>query len=150
VSASRYFLEGVSHTFHGRDVFAPVAAHLSRGVAPARMGKPVADYLRLAYETPVRTARRAWTGAVLKVDHFGNLITNFRPAEFPQVSAGRFDMAVGTRRVNRLARNYAECEPGELFVIEGSSGFLEVSLSQAPASKRLGCGVGAPVELTVW
>lgn len=150
VTATRYFLENVSHTFHGRDVFAPVAAHLASGIAPARMGKPVQDYLRLAYETPIRTARRAWTGTILKVDHFGNLITNLRPADFPQVAAGRFDLAIGVEHVTRAAGNYAECAPGELFVIEGSSGFLEVSLSQASAARRLGCAVGAPVELTVW
>jgi S-adenosylmethionine hydrolase len=150
VTASRYFLGNVSRTFHGRDVFAPVAAHLANGVAPSRFGKPVTDYLRLDFDTPVRTGKRVWTGAVLKVDHFGNLITNFRPENFPQVRAGRFVMAAGMERIGRLAQNYAECAPGELFLIEGSSGFLEISLSQASAAKRLGCASGSPLELTVY
>ncbi len=150
ITSPKYRLEAVSRTFHGRDVFAPAAAHLAEGVPASRFGKLIVDYLRLDYDKPVRTARRAWTGAVLKVDHFGNLVTNFRPVDFPQVAAGRFEMAVGMERIGRLAHNYAECGPGEAFVIEGSSGYLEVSLSQDSAARRLGCAAGAPVELTVW
>jgi S-adenosylmethionine hydrolase len=58
-------------------------------------------------------------------------------------------VAIGLETVHRLARNYAECGPGELFLIVGSSGYLEVSSSQASAAKMLGCGVGAPVELRI-
>jgi len=147
ITAEKYFLKPVSQTFHGRDIFAPVGAHLARGVAPARMGKLITDYLRLHFERPVRTARRAWTGAVLKIDRFGNLITNFPAAEFPDLQKRPFEMSIGLETVNRTARNYAESGPGELFVIVGSSGYLEVSASQASAAKMLGCGVGAPVEL---
>jgi len=149
VTAERYFRQPVSQTFHGRDIFAPVAAHLARGIAPARMGKLITDYMRLHFERPVRTARRGWTGTVLKIDRFGNLITNFAASEFAEVEKRPFEMAVGLETVRRLARNYAECGPGELFVIGGSSGYLEISSSQASAAKILGCGVGAPVELRI-
>lgn len=150
VTNDRFFLKPVSQTFHGRDVFSPVAAHLARGTPPARFGKLIQDYLRLEFEKPVRSGKRLWTGSVLKIDNFGNLITNFQMSEFPQLAERPFEMAIGLERVQRLARNYAENPPGELFVIEGSSGFLEVSLSQASAAKRLGCGVGAPAELTIY
>ncbi len=150
ITNAKYFLKEVSQTFHGRDVFAPVAAHLSKGAPVARLGKVIDNYLKLDFETPVHTARRAWTGQVLKVDHFGNLVTNFRVADFPKIAAGRFEMAIGMERVGRLAHNYAECAPGELFAIEGSTGYLEVSLGQASASKRLGCAAGAPVEVTMY
>ena len=113
------------------------------------MGKSVGDYMRLHFEKPVRTARRGWTGAVLKIDRFGNLITNFASEEFSGLEKRPFEMSVGLETVHRLARNYAECGPGELFVIAGSSGYLEVSSSQASAAKVLGCGVGAPVELRI-
>ena len=113
------------------------------------MGKLIADYMRLHFEKPVRTARRGWTGAVLKIDRFGNLVTNFPAGEFPDSEKRPFEMSVGLETVGRLARNYAECGPGELFVIAGSSGYLEVSSSQASAAKMLGCGVGAPVELRI-
>jgi S-adenosylmethionine hydrolase len=149
ITADRYFLKPVSQTFHGRDIFAPVGAHLARGVAPAKMGKLITDYLRLHYEQPVRTARRGWTGAVLKIDRFGNLITNFPAVEFPEIHKRPFEMSVGLETVRHLAHHYAECGPGELFVIVGSSGYLEVSATQASAAKILGCGVGAPLELRI-
>src|SRR5436190_23285937 len=72
---AKYFLHPVSRTFHGRDVFAPVAAHLASGVPPARFGKMIDDYMKLSIDKPVRTGKRVWTGAILKVDRFGNLIT---------------------------------------------------------------------------
>jgi len=149
ITSEKYFLKPVSQTFHGRDIFAPVGAHLARGIAPAKMGKQITDYLRLHFERPVRTARRAWTGAVLKIDRFGNLVTNFPAEEFPDLQKRPFEMSIGLETVNRLARNYAESGPGQLFVIVGSSGYLEVSASQASAAKMLGCGVGAPVELRI-
>jgi S-adenosylmethionine hydrolase len=149
INAERYFLKAVSQTFHGRDVFSPAGAHLARGVAPAKMGKPIADYMRLQIERPVRTARRGWTGTVLKIDRFGNLITNFPAEDFPDLEKRPFAVSLGLETVHRLARSYAECAPGEVFVIIGSSGYLEVSSSQASAAKMLGCGVGAPVELRI-
>ena len=149
ITSEKYFLKPVSQTFHGRDIFAPVGAHLARGIAPAKMGKAIGDYMRLHFERPVRTARRGWTGAVVKIDRFGNLVTNFPAGEFPDLEKRPFEISVGLETVGRLARNYAECGPGELFVIVGSSGYLEVSSSQASAAKMLGCGVGAPVELRI-
>jgi len=147
--SEKYFLKPVSRTFHGRDIFAPVGAHLARGLAPAKFGKLITDYMRLNFEKPVRTARRGWTGTILKIDRFGNLITNFPAADFPDLETRPFELSVGLQTVTRFARNYAECRPGELFLIVGSSGYLEVSASQASAAKMLGCGVGAPVELRI-
>lgn len=149
VTAEKYFLKPVSRTFHGRDIFSPVGAHLARGVAPARMGKTITDYLRQHFEKPVRTARRGWTGTILKIDRFGNLITNFPVEDFSDLDQRSFEMSVGMEIVRRMAQNYAECGPGELFVIAGSSGYFEVSSSQASAAKILGCEAGAPVELRI-
>jgi S-adenosylmethionine hydrolase len=150
ITAEKYFLQPVSRTFHGRDIFAPVAAHLARGARPASFGKRIDDYLKRDFERPVRTGKRAWTGTVLHIDHFGNLITNYRLEEFPQLSERRFVLAAGFQAIERLVGTYGEGERGELVLIEGSSGFLEISLDQAPAAKILGCGVGAPLELTIY
>jgi S-adenosylmethionine hydrolase len=150
ITSSRYFRKPVSNTFHGRDIFSPVAAHLARGIEPARFGKLIEDYLRLSFDKPVRTARRAWTGAILKVDRFGNIVTNFSAEDFPDLDKRPFEMAAGPQRVAVLARNYAECPPGTLFLILGSSGYYEISASQASAAKMLGCAAGAPLELTVF
>jgi S-adenosylmethionine hydrolase len=150
ITADRYFLKPVSQTFHGRDVFAPSAAHLASGVTPARFGKPVNDYLRMQLENPSRTGKRAWTGLVLKIDRFGNLITNFRGAEFPDLPLRPFELHIGVRKVDRLVTNYAAAEPGEIFLIVGSSGFLEVAANQGNAARLLGCGTGAPAELNIY
>ena len=146
----KYFRQDVSRTFHGRDIFAPVAAHLASGVRPAQLGKKVADPLQLALPVPERTSRRGFTGTILKVDHFGNLITNFLSSDFPAIQTSPFEAVVGLETVRRLALHYSECDPGEYCMIEGSSGYLEISLSQDSAAKRLGCSSGAPVELTLF
>jgi len=149
ISNARYFLPAVSQTFHGRDIFAPAAAHLAGGTAPARFGKPIADYLRLNFDKPARTGRRIWTGAVLKVDRFGNLVTNFALEDFPDLDKREFEMAAGPQRIGVLARHYAERGPGEAFLIVGSAGYYEISVGQASAAKLLGCAAGAPLELTL-
>ena len=150
VTNAKYFLQPVSRTFHGRDVFAPVAAHLANRVSPAKMGKPIDDYLRPHSLKPERTARRGWTGSVLKVDRFGNLITSFHASEFPRALEGAFEMTVGLQSVNRLAANYQQFGPGAVFAIVGSSGYLEISAGQGSAAKVLGVAAGAPIELTIF
>ena len=150
ISSEKYFLKNVSRTFHGRDIFSPVAAHVAAGVPPARLGKLIDDYLRLNFEKPVRTGRRAWTGAILKIDRFGNMITNFHQADYPHLAERPFEFAVGLAKISKLAATYAESNPGDLFAVWGSSGYVEISSNQASAAKILGCGVGAPVELTVY
>lgn len=150
ITAERYFRKPVSQTFHGRDIFAPVAAHLAKGVAASRFGRLVSDYLRLAFEKPQRTGKRYWTGTVLKIDRFGNLISNYHVDDFPDIGARTFELAAGPHRIQRLARSYAECAPGEPFLIVGSSGYYEVSVNQGHAAKLLGFGVGAPLDLTLY
>lgn len=150
VTANRFFLKPVSDTFHGRDVFAPVAAHLAKGTPPARFGKAITDYCRLRFEKPVRTGKRVWQGAVIKIDAFGNLITNFHISEFPAVQTRLFELTAGQQRVPKLLRTFAEGSLGEVVLVVGSSGYLELVSNQGSAAKMTGCGVGAPVELTVY
>jgi S-adenosylmethionine hydrolase len=150
ITNERYFLKPLSRTFHGRDVFAPVAAHLASGVTPAKFGKAIDDYLRLALPQPTRTGKHSWTGSILKVDRFGNLITNLHVDEFPRVRTSAFALNVGLQTVSRLALTFTEAGLGELFVLVGSSGYLEVATNQGSAAKALGCGAGSPVELTVY
>ncbi|HXP85070.1 MAG TPA: SAM-dependent chlorinase/fluorinase [Bryobacteraceae bacterium] len=149
ITNPKVMLSRVSRTFHGRDVFAPAAAHLARKTPPARFGKLVRDAVRSAALTPARTARNQWTGRVLKTDRFGNLITNFHVDSFADVKTQPFELRVGLERIHRLALTYSETELGEVFVIAGSSGYLEVAANQGDAAKITGCGVGAPVELEV-
>jgi S-adenosylmethionine hydrolase len=149
ISNGKYFRQPVSRTFHGRDIFAPVAAHLAAGVTPAQFGKRIEDYLKPAFDRPQRAGKRTWNGQVLKIDRFGNIITNFRADEFPNLEMQNVVFSVGPQEVTVIARNYAETGPGELFAIVGSSGYYEISIAQASAAKRIGCVAGGPVELWI-
>jgi S-adenosylmethionine hydrolase len=150
IANERYYRKPVSRTFHGRDIFAPVAAHLCAGVLPSKMGKPIEDYLRPAFEKPLRSGKRTWNGRILKIDRFGNIVTNFHVDDFPDLERRSFVMAVGPTEISVITRNYAEAGPGELFVIVGSSGYLEVSVGQGSAAKAIGCVTGAAAELTLY
>jgi len=150
ISNQRYFRQPVSRTFHGRDIFAPVAAHLSAGLAAPRLVKRIDDYLRPGFLKPQRTGKRTWAGQILHIDRFGNLVTNFHASDFPDLEALNVCVAIGPQQVSVVARNYDECGPGELFLIVGSSGYVEVSLNQASAARAIGCETGAPAELMVW
>src|SRR5579871_3348094 len=96
ITNQRYFLKPLSQTFHGRDVFAPVAAHLAAGIPAARFGPAISDFLHLDFNQPTRRDKGAWTGCVLKTDRFGNMITNFHIDQFPDLKARPFELKIGT------------------------------------------------------
>src|SRR5271170_4718733 len=114
ISNGQLFRKKVSKTFHGRDVFAPAAAHLSKGLAPARFGKVIQDSVRSFLLKPTRLSRHDWSGTVLKTDRFGNLITNFRVDEFPDVLQRPIELRAGLERITRLAGTYSDTAIGEL------------------------------------
>jgi len=147
ITASRFFGRPVSRTFHGRDIFAPVAAHLANGLAPDEFGNRVGDPLRPGFSKPTSTGPKTWAATILKVDRFGNLITNLHSESWQRLAAEPFEMRVGTCLVTRMASNYGEMEPGDPFVIMGSGGFLEVSLNQGSAANATGVRSGDRVEL---
>jgi hypothetical protein len=150
ITASRYFREPVSRTFHGRDIFAPVAAALAngaRGLAPAEIGPRIGDYQRLNFAKPAQTGPRTWIGTILKADRFGNLITNFPSETWQRITTQPFEMKVGARAVSRMASNYAEMPEGEPFVIAGSAGFWEISVNRESAAKAVGAASGDTLEL---
>jgi S-adenosyl-L-methionine hydrolase (adenosine-forming) len=144
----KYFRQPVSRTFHGRDIFSPCGAHLAMGVKPAMLGKLIHDHLRPLFMKPIRSGKRTWSGAILKIDHFGNLITNLHIDEFPDLKLRPVEVQAGLCTIRRIALTYATTEPEEVFAIIGSSGYLEISMNQSSAAKQLGCGIGAPVDLT--
>jgi S-adenosyl-L-methionine hydrolase (adenosine-forming) len=147
ITAFRYFRQPVSRTFHGRDIFAPVAAHLANGLEPTEFGSPICDPARLGFAKPTRSGPTTWSGTILKLDHFGNLITNFDSATWRRLATEPFEMNVGGILISRMASNYAEMQSGGLFVIEGSAGFLEVSVNQGSAAKTTSTRSGDTVEL---
>ncbi|HSW49811.1 MAG TPA: SAM-dependent chlorinase/fluorinase [Bryobacteraceae bacterium] len=147
ITAERYFRRPVSRTFHGRDIFAPVAAHLARGVAPARFGRLISDYARGEFAKPVPAGESGWKGTVLKADRFGNLITNFPSEGHAGLRTGEFEMRAGRRRITRCVSSYSEGRRGELIVIAGSSELLEIAVNQGSAAKLTGLAAGSPVQL---
>lgn len=149
ITAARFFREPVSRTFHGRDIFSPVAAHLANGVALSSLGDRIENYQRLEFGRPVQTGPKIWTGAILKVDWFGNLITNFGSETRSRLCAGPFEITVGRAAVSRLASNYAEMPPGELCLIAGSSGYLEISRNRGSAAEAAGVRAGDTLQLTL-
>jgi len=151
ITASRYFRQPVSRTFHGRDIFAPVAAGLANGangLAPMEIGMPITDYQRLSFAKPAQTGPKTWSGTILKVDRFGNLITNFPSETWQRLMTEPFEVKVGSRLLlSRMASNYAEMPADEVFVIAGSAGFLEVSVNRGSAAKEVGAASGDTLEL---
>ena len=147
-----YRLEPVSATFHGRDVFAPAAAHLAAGVEPAELGPEVdpARLVRLAAAGPRVDGDRAH-GRVLGVDHFGNLALDLRRQDLEAVGVAigdPVDLRLGAR-AHRLvfAETFASVPAGGLLVHEDSFGSLAVAVNRGRAADRLGGRAGDPVEL---
>jgi S-adenosylmethionine hydrolase len=145
ITAEHYFLQPVSQTFHGRDIFAAVAAHLSKGVEAEKFGEEISDYIRFAAPRPKAGADGELVGAVIKVDKFGNLITNLSPSDVPP--NGALHLRVGKREITRLCSSYSEGAPGELFAIAGSMGLLEIATNRGAATRLCEAGRGAEVVL---
>ena len=145
-----YFRREVSATFHGRDIFAPVAGALSRGVPAAELGPEVEDFVRLPSAAPARLADGTLTGAVIHVDRFGNCVTNISPRDLAGEEVGRgARLSVAGREVKSFRRFFAEGagESGEPFALWGSAGFLEVAVFRDSAARVLGAGRGDRVEV---
>jgi hypothetical protein len=147
-TAEHYYLQPVSKTFHGRDVFAPVAAWLSKGWQTASMGDEIQDYKRFALPRP-KTAEGTIKGVVLRVDVFGNLVTNFRSEDLPEGARNgkALNLHLGNHTVTKLVETFAQGEQNEPIAYFGSSGYLEIGVNKANASRALGLGRGAPVSL---
>ena len=146
ITNRKLMLPEVSATFHGRDVFVPAAAHLASGVAPSRVGPLIGDAVG-ASSRAVQVSALRWTGEIVHVDRFGNLITNV-PASCTGGSA-RFTLRAGSCELHAIAPSYSALAPGTPGLIAGSSGFLEVAVNQGSAAQLLGLGSGAPVTLVL-
>jgi S-adenosylmethionine hydrolase len=140
----RYWRRPVSTTFHGRDILAPSAAHLSLGVAPASLGPLTEDWVRLDFPSPVLTPDRL-AGEVVFIDDFGNLLTNIPGEAFRAFSGRRVRIAVGEQEVTRIVRTYGEAEPGTPVALISSSGELEIAVNHGSAAVVLQAGMGTRV-----
>ena len=151
ITSDHYFRQPVSSTFHGRDVFAPVAGYLAKLVDSHKFGEEVEDYVRFAAPKPKPAGDNRIRGVVLKVDRFGNLITNVTPEDVPAIFAGKagFKITVGSKEITEIRTAYAEGAPGEVFGILGSMGYLEIVANRAVAAQLTGAGKGSEVSIAL-
>jgi S-adenosylmethionine hydrolase len=149
LTSEHYFLQPVSKTFHGRDIFAPAAGWLSKHWQPASMGEDIKDFKRFAMPRP-KEGDGMLKGVVLKVDGFGNLITNIRAEDLSpdSLEKGEVKLQAGNHPVTRLVPTFASGNAGEPIAYIGSNGYVEIAVNRGNAAKTLGIGRGTPVLLT--
>jgi len=133
ITESEYFLKPLSRTFHGRDIFAPVAGRLSRGADLSLFGPPLKQLSTLNLAEPSRSSDGGVQGEVVAIDRFGNLITNIPAGMLPDAPDLR--ISVGRKVLRKLSRSYADAPKGDLLALVGSTGHLEISVNQGDASK---------------
>jgi S-adenosyl-L-methionine hydrolase (adenosine-forming) len=151
VSNGVYFRHPVSMTFHGRDIFAPVAAHLTLGVDVGKLGRPVADPVQLDEAAPRRVGDTVLEGTVVHVDHFGNLITNISRndlAALDPAGVAILKVGIGQAAIEGVHHAYTDVGVGRLLAVIGSSDLLEISANRRSAADILGVGRGSTVRVT--
>jgi S-adenosylmethionine hydrolase len=136
------FLNAVSQTFHGRDIFAPVAAHLALGIPIESVGPRIVDFVKKPLPEPRPQGNRL-VGTVLRIDKFGNIITNLKRSHL----GADFAIRVAGVSIKRLCANFSEGATGEFFAFEGSTGYIELAVNQGSAADRLNVGLGTEIEL---
>lgn len=142
----QFWLPDVSHIFHGRDIFAPVAAHLAAGLAELKdMGTRIEDPILLPL-SPVERTESSLIGEVIHIDHFGNLATNIRDADLSGLN--RVSVEVCGFTINGLVKTFGERPPGELVALINSVGELGVAVTNGNAQERLGARVGDRITVT--
>ena len=143
ITNPKYWHRPVSSTFHGRDIFAPVAAHISLGTPLNELGQAIASVHVFPLPRPQPDADGNLTGHVLHIDHFGNLITDITNQDLP---SGKFRIEVAGHKISSLSQSY---EPAQelLAIIIGSSGYLEIALNGGSAARLLGSKLGDELRL---
>ncbi|HEX3819917.1 MAG TPA: SAM-dependent chlorinase/fluorinase [Candidatus Sulfotelmatobacter sp.] len=149
ITSEHYFRQPVSNTFHGRDIFAPCAAYLAKLVDSHKFGEEIEDYVKFAAPKPKPAGDNRLRAVVLKVDRFGNLITNITPEDVPVLFGGKssFKIVVGSKEITEIRSSFAEGGPGEVFAIIGSMGYLEIVANRAAAAQITGAGKGSEVSI---
>jgi len=140
----KYFLQDISHTFHGRDIFAPVAAHLVNGVPLADLGPVIADPVRLSMPKPEKTVD-GWRAHVIVVDVFGNCTTDLPAESLAELTNVIFRLR--GREVIGLVASYGQEQPGQLVALVDSENYVEIAIVNGSAAKTLGAQVGDMVEV---
>jgi S-adenosyl-L-methionine hydrolase (adenosine-forming) len=150
IISEHYFRQPVSNTFHGRDVFAPVAAWLTKSWQTSAFGEQITDFVRFGMPKP-KAAGNTMKGIVLRVDQFGNLVTNFKAEDVPALAAGdgKCTIKAGSAVITKVVPTFAAGANGEVVGVMGSGGYLEICVNKSSASRALGIGRGAEVTVEI-
>jgi S-adenosylmethionine hydrolase len=144
LSEPGFWRQSVISTFHGRDILAPVAAHLSLGIDPNRLGPDVLNWVKMELPTAATQPGRV-IGEVIFIDHFGNILTNVR-SEMLQALRPPRRFLVGNQVIDREVKTYGEAGAGTLVALVSSTGLLEIAVNQGDAANQVGAKVGMPVQ----
>jgi len=148
LTRKKYFLSEISSTFHGRDIFAPVAAHLSLGVKPSAFGYEIKSLEKLGSRRPFVKEGKLF-GEVLHIDAFGNVISNIDERKlFPFIQGRPFTIRLGRKVISGLKEGYSEGKKGEAIALLGSGGLLEISVIEGNAQKLLKVKRGDPIGIS--
>ncbi len=154
ITNTTYFLQKPSRTFHGRDVFAPIAAYVSCGVNPQQLGIHIQQLNKLDIPEPIRTKMGQTIGQIISIDRFGNLITNITKKNIRDLKTAEkhLEVTIGKRKIIGLSNTYVDGETAKPLILFGSAGFLEVSVNQGNAQKyfkaRRGNKIIIPCQIT--
>jgi hypothetical protein len=143
----RYWMHEISPTFHGRDIFAPVAAHLSGGVNPFLLGEKIGNPITMDYPLPSKEHDNL-TGEVIRVDHFGNIVTNITKGHLsPLLKSKGLIVKIGTLVLREISTTYSDVPEGRPLALIGSSGHLEIAVNKGRAANYLSreCEIGTAV-----
>jgi S-adenosyl-L-methionine hydrolase (adenosine-forming) len=146
LSNHKFMLPKVSSTFHGRDIFAPAAAHLDMGVEPSEFGPEITDAVTPEYAS-VKRRNNVLIGEVLHIDGFGNVITNIKQAQILQAKAAHVKLGDSSLDL-AFGKTYAQAKPQEPIALIGSHGFVEIALNQASVAEKFQLKSGDKVEIT--
>lgn len=149
ITNKELFLPEVSNTFHGRDIFAPTAAHLSKGFNYKGLGKRVSKVKEIDLPKPIRSTGGVLKGEIIYVDGFGNLITNINKEIIKRLreKSGNLVIGVGRKKINKISNSYTEVGENEVLAIFGSSGYLEISVNKGSARDVLNLKKGDKLVL---
>ena len=143
-----YHLKRTGTTFHGRDIFAPAAAHLSVGVSPMALGEALGNFVKLALPEVARQDRSI-EGEIVYIDSFGNLFTNIREHDLTGLPRNKLDIVVRSVTIRGLSQNYASAGVGEFLAVINSWDMLEIAAYKDNAQKRIGAKIGDRVEIAL-
>jgi len=147
LSNPAYQLQPTSATFHGRDIFAPAAAHLSRGVAPETFGETIRDFARLTWPPVIKTGTTI-KGKIVYIDGFGNLSTNIGADDLKELIRHNPTITLRDLTIFGLSRNYAGVEQDKYVALINSWGLLEIAIYKGNAQQRSGAIIGDQVQVT--